>query len=137
MRLLQAPHLRLTAAGIALLFAFSAVYLAAFNTPRPHDVRVAVVGGPSALREARATVDPRRFYAVPYDSEQAAREALLEDRVRGILTLERGAATVTVASAYGMPAAQAVEQGLTAVADQAGVAVRVVDARPLPEHDAR
>jgi hypothetical protein len=120
-----------------LLFAFPAVYVAAFNDPRPHDVRVAIVGGPAAVRAAREALDPARFRADLYESPVQAREALREDRVRGVLELRGGAATVTVATAYGGVTAQVVEQALTAVAARAGATVRIADARPLPSHDAR
>src|SRR5690242_10204908 len=66
---------RFAVIGLVLLFGFSAVFATAFHNPQPHQVKVAVVGPPQALRQARATLDPQQFYAVSSPSEAAAREA--------------------------------------------------------------
>ena len=71
------------AVGLALLLVFPAVFTAAFHNPQPAELKVAIVGPPGALREARAALDPRRFYAVAYPSEQAARTAVARDEVHG------------------------------------------------------
>jgi hypothetical protein len=130
-------QMRLVGLGLALLFAFPAVYVAAFDDPSPHGLRVGVVGGPAALQNARAALDPERFDAVPYSSQSSAIAALRGDRVRGALTLAPDSATVAIASAYGMPVTQAVKEALTAAAARTEMPVRVVDVRPLPHHDSR
>src|SRR4051794_21829192 len=104
----------------AVVFAFTTIYVTAFNDPHPREVKVAVVGGPWALRTARGALDPKLFYAVPYPSQAAARDALDHDDIRGIVALGPGGATVTVASAYSPPETQATRDALTAVAHQAG-----------------
>ena len=134
----RAPHLRIVVAGLALLFAFTAVFVAAMSDPRPHDVRVAVVGPPSALRAARTTLDPRRFTADRYASEATARRALLEDRLRGVLIADApGRARVLIASAYGAVPSLMTEQALAAVAARSGRATATADVRALPAHDSR
>jgi hypothetical protein len=123
--------------GLVLLFGFSAVYVAAFAEPAPHGLRVAVVGGTTALERTRATLDPQQFDAIGYGSEEAAIDALRDGSVRGALTLAPGGTTIAIASAYGMPITLAVRGALGAVAKRSGAPVRVMDVRPLPRHDSR
>jgi len=125
------------AVGLVLLFAFSAIYVAAFNDPEPHGVRIGVVGGAAALRQARAGLDPEQFHLVSYPSQRAATAALERDDLRGALALRPGGASVTIASAYGIGPTQAVKEALMAVAGRAAAAPRLVDVRPLPKHDSR
>jgi len=127
----------LTGLGLVLLFGFTGVYLAAFNDPEPHGVRVAIVGGGDVVRLARATLDPQRFHVVASPSETAALDALEEDRARGVLALRDGVASVNVATAYGGVPAQVTGTALAGVASAAGATVRMHDVRPLPEHDSR
>jgi hypothetical protein len=115
--------------GVALLFTFTAVFAAAFHNPQPQELEVAVVGPPSALRQARATLDPQQFYAVPYPSASAARTALAHDEIHGAVVDGR----ILVASASGFVAAQKTAMALKALAPQAPVE----DVAPLPPHDAR
>jgi hypothetical protein len=120
---------RYVALGLVLLFGFTAVFTAAFHSPRPHQLRVAVAGGPEALSHARGALDPQRFDAVPARSEAEARTAVLHEDVAGALVGHR----VLVASAAGFNASQATAQALTAAAAPA----TVEDLRPLPAHDSR
>jgi hypothetical protein len=130
-------ELRLVVGGLVLLFAFTAVYVAAFNDPEPHGVRIGVVGGPEAMRAAHAGLDSERFELVPYASQQAATAALGRDDLRGVLTLRPGTAGVAIASAYGAGSIQPVKEALMGVAGRAGPAPRLADVRPLPKHDSR
>ena len=124
---------RFVVLGLVLLFGFTAVFSAAFHAPRPHEVRVAVVGGPQALTRARGALDPQRFIAIAYPSEAAARAAILRQDVSGALVGDH----VLVASAAGFNASQATAQALTAVAARAGINAKLTDLRPLPAHDGR
>jgi hypothetical protein len=125
--------LRFVLLGLVLLFGFTAVFSAAFHNPQPHQVRVAIVGPPSALAQARGALDPLQFYAVPYGSEAAARGALEREEVHGALVGGR----VLVASASGFVAAQKAGQALTQVSARIGPAATLVDIEPLPPHDSR
>src|SRR3954454_6120960 len=87
---------------LVLLFGFSAVFAAAFHNPQPHQVKVAIVGPPQGLRQARAALDPRPVYAVPYSAAGAAREALRADEVHGAVATGR----ILLASASGFVASQ-------------------------------
>jgi hypothetical protein len=120
---------RFAAVGLVLLFAFPAVYSAAFHNPQPARLRVAVVGPASALGTARADLDPREFEATRYPSAAAARRALAQDEIHGAYAGGR----ILIASASGAVAAQKTELALKAIAPQAAVE----DIAPLPPHDAR
>src|SRR3954447_26528789 len=122
--------LRFALGGVVLLFAFTAIFVRAFNHPEPHQVKVAVVGPPAALASVRAHLDPREFYAVPYASEDPARAALESDEVRGVVDSSQ----VLYASAYGFVPGQMVKSALGAAV---GGQPRFVDVKPLPVGDAR
>jgi hypothetical protein len=130
-------QLRLVATGLVLLFAFTAVFVAAFDDPEPHALDIGLVGSPVMVKQARAQLDPGRFHTVSYGSPSAAMADLKSDELRGVLTLRAGEATVAVASAYGAVPAQLVKAALTSAARGSGVSATVVDARPLPSHDSR
>jgi len=117
------------AVGLALMLVFPAVFTAAFHNPQPAELKVAIVGPPAALKEARATLDPQRFYAVAYPSERAARAALTQDEVHGVYADGR----ILVASGSGFVAAQQAGMALKTVSPQASIE----DVAPLPPHDAR
>jgi hypothetical protein len=114
---------------VLLLLTFTAVFSAAFHNPQPAALKVAVVGPPSALDQARARLDPKQFYAVTYPSENAARAALIGDEVHGALVGDR----ILLASGSGLVAGQKTALALKAIAPQA----RVSDLAPLPANDAR
>ena len=120
---------RFAAVGLLLLFAFPAVYSAAFHNPQPARLRVAVAGPAGALPAARAGLDPREFLAVRYPSAAAARRALAGGELHGAYAGGR----ILIASAAGAIAAQKTELALQAIAPRAAVE----DVAPLPAHDAR
>jgi hypothetical protein len=69
----------LTVLGLVLVFAFTALYVAAFHSPRARGVDVAIVGdGPWRA------LDREAFDVHRYDSEAQARAALLDTEVRGV-----------------------------------------------------
>jgi hypothetical protein len=120
---------RFAVVGLLLLFAFPAVYGAAFHNPEPAALRVAVVGPPATVSAARAALDPRQFLAVRYPSENAARRALAHDEIHGAYA----GGTILIASASGAITAQKTEMALKAIDPRAAVE----DIAPLPPHDAR
>ena len=120
---------RFAVVGLLLLFAFPAVYGAAFHNPEPAALRVAVVGPANAVSKMRADLDPRQFLAVRYPSGSAARRALTHDEIHGALV----DGTILIASASGAIAAQKTEMALKTVDPRAAVE----DIAPLPPHDAR
>jgi hypothetical protein len=127
---------RLTLAGLVLVFAFTTLYVAAFHAPRPRSVDVAVVGGAPQVASLQGALDAHgrgAFDVRPYGSEEAAREALLDTNVRGVVVPGPGRERVLVAGAGGVAPADAVAAAVRGVAAGA----QVQDVRPLPASDRR
>jgi hypothetical protein len=124
---------RLGAGGLALLFAFTTLFVVAFHAPRAKGLDVGVVGSAAEATQlqtaldvrARGAFDVRRFASVP-----EARAALLSTDVHGVVVPgER----VLVAGAFGPTPTQTVTDALR-VAARTSI---VEDARPLPSGDRR
>jgi hypothetical protein len=109
----------------------------AFHAPAPHGVRVGVVGPPGAAARARALLDPGAFTVKSYASPAAARRALLDDELRGVLVADPGRPQIVTASAFGLVPAQVTATALRRVAAVAHLRPARVDARPLPPGDTR
>src|SRR5690242_15067594 len=69
--------------GLGLLFAFTAIYTAAYHEPRPHGVPVGIVG--SAQPAGLARLATGGFALHRYANEPAARQALLDASVHSVL----------------------------------------------------
>jgi hypothetical protein len=124
-------------AGLLLACAFVGLFTAAVHAPRPNGVGVAVVAPPPMERQLDRGLDravPGGFDLERYRSAPAARRALLDQRVSGVLVVAGARPTLLVASAAGAPTAEAV-RGTFAAAF--GRRLAVVDARPLPANDGR
>jgi hypothetical protein len=134
---MTAPQLRAVAriviGGLALLFAFTSLYVAAFHAPRPAGIDVGVVGTPAQAAQVQRALDEAAsgsFDVHRYATEAQARHALLETDVDGaVVPGER----VLVARALGAAPTEAVAAALRHAAP--GAPVR--DLRPLPASDGR
>jgi hypothetical protein len=114
--------------GLVLLFAFTALYVTAFHSPRPRGLDVGVVGPPREAARVQRELDPGAFDVHRYASEPQARGALLDTDVRGVVAGRR----ILVARALGVVPTQTVTQALAGtVSGQA----QVEDIRPLPPGD--
>jgi hypothetical protein len=124
---------RLGAGGLTLLFAFTTLYVAAFHAPRAKGLDVGVVGGAAQATRVQSALDAGArgsFDVRRYDSEAAARAALLATDVHGVVVPgER----ILVAGAFGALPTQAVSEALRAATGTAAVD----DVRPLPSSDRR
>src|SRR5689334_8216169 len=101
------PAVGLVLAGAVLVFAFSALYVAAYHAPRPHGLDVGVVGSPAraaGLQRALDAREPGAFDVRAYPDEASARAALLRTDVHGVLAGDG----VLVAGAFGPAPTQAV-----------------------------
>src|SRR4051794_13740583 len=110
---------RFLAAALVLLFAFTTLYVAAFHAPRPKGFDVALVGTPAQAAELQSALDARRrgaFDVRRYDSEGAAREALLRTDVHGVVVRGLLIDRVLVAGALGVAPTQTVTAALKSVA---------------------
>jgi hypothetical protein len=144
------PHLPLKSAappapslllgGLILVFAFTALFVAAFHNPKPHEIDVGVVAPQQQAAQVQQGLDralPGAFHVRAYASESAARQALLDTDVHGVLVPGRPQARVLVAGAYSVPATDVVERGLSAAAKAQGASATVQDLKPLPQSDSR
>jgi hypothetical protein len=128
-------------AGVAVSFAFIALFTSALRDPRPHGLAVAVVGPPSAARDLQAGLDqavPGGFALRRYADEPTARRALAEQDVDGVYVPgARPQPRLLVAGGAGATATTAVRTAFGAAAGAQGRRLAVTDAAPLPRHDSR
>ena len=127
---------RIVGGGLVMLFAFSALYVAAFHAPRPRGLDIAVVGTPAQSGRLQSALDRAAhgaFDVAPFRTEAGARQALLDTDVQGVLVPGAQRDTVLVAGALGAAPAQAVAGALA----HAAVDARVRDLVPLPARDRR
>ena len=114
---------RIVLAGVVLLFAFTALYVTAFHAPRPRGVDVGFVGARAQAVRAQSALDrvaSGGFDVRRYADEPAARAALLDTDVRGVLVAGAPHDRVLVAQALGASPTQTVTSALVGVAAQTG-----------------
>lgn len=132
--------------GVLLLqLGFVLSYVGAFHAPTPREVPLAVVapaGAPAGTADQLVAqldgLDGRPLDATAYDTEDAARQALADREVDGVLLPGTGTAdTLLVAGAEGGAVATALEQVLTQVDAAQQRTLTTTDAIPAGEGDAR
>jgi hypothetical protein len=131
---------RLVLAALVLLFAFTALYVAAFHAPRPRGLDVTFVGTPAQRARVQGALDHGArggFDVRRYPGERAARAALLDTDVHAVLVAGAGRDRILVAQAQGAAPTEAVTTALLAAADATGSPGLVQDLRPLPAGDRR
>jgi hypothetical protein len=128
------------AGGLAMLFASTALLVAAYHAPRAKGLDVAVVGAPAqaALVQSRLDAAARGAFDVRrFATEAPARAALLDTRVHAVLTLDATGVDAVVAGASGPAPTELVVTAARALARAGHVPLRVEDAAPLPAADRR
>jgi hypothetical protein len=131
---------RIVLGGLLMVFAFTALYVAAFHAPRAKGYDIGMVGSPAQAARLQSALDvaaPNGFDVRRYDTEQQARAALLDTDVHGVLVPGARADRILVAGALGTAPTQALTGALTGVTAAAGNPVHVEDLRPLPSGDRR
>jgi hypothetical protein len=119
-----------------LLFAFTGIYVAAFHAARPKGVDIAVVATPAQAAQLQTALDLESrgaFDVRRYDTEAAARTALLDTDAHGVLVRGPAHDTILVAQALGAAPTETVTTALQHVAVDADTH----DLRPLPSSDRR
>ena len=79
---------RIVGGGLVMLFAFTAIYVAAFHAPRAKGFDVGVVGTPAAATQLQSALDGEdrgAFDVRGYDTERDARSALLDTDVHAVV----------------------------------------------------
>ncbi|MFC0508047.1 hypothetical protein [Micromonospora costi] len=124
---------------LALAVAFIAAYVGALHDPRPHDLPVGFALGDqraaavlSAVRGQTDTVKP-----VEYDDPGAADDGLKDREVYGVLSSRPDGLLLTVASASGPSATEAITQVFTTAAQRNGTPLTVTDEVPVAPRDPR
>jgi hypothetical protein len=119
---------------------FTANYFGALHAPKPHDVKVAIVGAPSrtAPLAHQMSIRPRGGFAVSQLANiTLARKLVGERKLAGAyLTGPRRAPVLIVATAASPSLANFVESTFRTVAAAEGRPLAVDDVRPLPTDNA-
>ncbi|MEV5607234.1 ABC transporter permease [Streptomyces sp. NPDC052225] len=139
---LPASVLVLILAAAAALFAASYTYSMA--NPTPHHIPTGVTGqyeqarGKQFLGAMEKALDAQ-LDLKPYDSREAARTAIDEQRIYAVLDVRDGGARVDldVSGASGYSVAQVFTEAGPAVSEATGIPVKVKDVRPLQSGDPR
>lgn len=128
---------RIVLGGLTLLFAFTALYVAAFHAPSARGLDVGVVASAEQATQLQGALDARQrgaFDVRRYDSEGQARSALLHTDVKGVLVPGAAGDRILVAQALGVAPTEAVTGALRGAAASPAT---VQDLRPLPSSDRR
>lgn len=131
---------RIVAAGVALVFAFTGIYVAAYHSPRAHGYELGVVGSPAQADRAQDMLDahdPGAFDVRRYRREGAARHALLDTDVHGVLVPGATRDRLLLAGALGAAPTQMATGALRSLGARSGRPVAVQDLRPLSSKDPR
>jgi hypothetical protein len=131
---------RLLIVGVVAVFGFTAVYVTAFHDPRPHGIKLGIVGPQPAVANASSALGgamPGGFKLQRYQTESDARNALLGADVHGVLVLGTQADTALVTGAFGFAPTDAITTAAGKLASAAGHPLRVQDLEPLPARDSR
>jgi hypothetical protein len=122
--------------GLVIGVIFIAVYLAAFHSPQPRHVPVAVAGAPAAAAVARqaAAVQPGAWDFIREASAAAAVAAVTHQHAYAALT-GRSAAVLVVAGADGPSVTGQLTSRFDAAAGRARIRPAVSDVVPLPPGD--
>jgi hypothetical protein len=128
----------LVASVVSCLFVLSYGY--ATHAPRPHDIRIEVVGGNAAAARARAVLDravPGGFDLEPAADEAVARNDVATGKASGaIIEPPTGPLRVLTAGAGGLAVQQVINRAATAYALVGGRPIAQTDVVPLPPSDA-
>lgn len=125
---------------IALLISvfFVTLFLLAFRSPTPHDLRVGITGPPSVseqLRQAVAARSPGALDLRDYSDLGAAQDAVEHRDVYAALVIERDRWTLLVAGANGSALTRALQQQFEPAAATAGAQLSVRDLVPRAPGD--
>jgi hypothetical protein len=128
--------------GLIIGTVFVSVFLAAFHAPRPHDLRVAVVGtGPqvAAVSGGLAARAPGSFEIVRYGSVDAAEDGIRHRTVYGAYVIQGagGTAELLSAGANGPAVKATLEGAFQGIAEASGATLEAVDVVPTSSGDTR
>jgi hypothetical protein len=134
------PVATAVAGALAMVFASTALLVAAYHAPRAKGLDVAVVGSPAQAALVASRLDaaaPEAFDVRRYATAASARTALLDTRVHGVLTVDATGVHAVVAGASGAAPTAVVVTAARGLARAGHAPLRVDDATPLPAADRR
>jgi hypothetical protein len=124
--------------GLAVLLALIGLIGTAISDPRPHDVRVGLVGPAAAVQRVSGSFGsaaPGAFKFTSYDSESAARAALDQRSVDGVLVLGSGTPRLILAGASGDGSTGVITGAFTKAFQAQGTALTVETVHAFPAGD--
>lgn len=113
-------------------------YLAAMHAPTPHDMPIAVAGSAQQAQQftdALESSDPDAVEVRMVESEQEARQLILDREASGAVSLTEGKATVYTAGAAGASQSSSVTALLAPQVLAQGLDLTTEDLAPLPSSD--
>ena len=113
-------------------------YLAAMHAPTPHDMPIAVTGSSAQVQQFTDALESGNPDAVDVrvvESEQEARQLILDREASGAVSLSAGTATVYTAGAAGASQSSSVTALLAPQVLAQGLALTTEDLAPLPDSD--
>jgi hypothetical protein len=128
------------AGGLVMLFASTTLLVAAYHAPRAKGLDVAVVGSPEQAAAVQGRLDAAArgaFDVRRYATAGAARAALGDTSVHGVLTVDRTGVHAQVAGAFGTAPTEAVVGAARGLARASRAPLSVEDVAPLPSSDRR
>jgi len=130
-RILPALVVPVLVALIIAIFAWPATRIA------PHDLPIGLVGPEAATAGIAAHLQNEGFQVHPYDDEAAARDAIADREIYGVLMPSPSGLTVITASAASPVVSQLLRGAAQGMADSQGLPLSLVEAAPLPAKDPR
>jgi hypothetical protein len=128
------------AGGLVMLFASTALLVAAYHAPRAKGLDVAVVGSPQQAAAVHSRLDAAArgaFDVRRYATAGAAHAALTDTSVHGVLTVDGTGVRAQVAGAFGTAPTEAVVGAARGLARESRAPLTVDDVVPLPSSDRR
>lgn len=126
-------------AGVAISFAFIALFTSALHDPRPNGLAVAVVAPPATAAQLQRGLDdalPGGFDVKRYGDEGTAGRALTGQAVDGVY-VPGAHPRLILAGGTGATTTTALRTAFGAAAAARGQHLEIRDAAPLPAHDSR
>jgi hypothetical protein len=126
-------------AGVAISFAFIALFTSALHDPRPNGLAVAVVAPPATAAQLQRGLDdalPGGFDVQRYAGEGAAGRALTDQAVDGVY-VPGVHPRLLLAGGTGANTTTALRTAFGAAAAARGQRLEIRDVAPLPAHDSR
>lgn len=126
--------------ALVLVFGFTALYVTGFHGPRPHDVKIGVVGPGSRAARVSSAINrtlPGGFSFERYAAEPEALRRLRNADIQGLFVLGSRSDSLLVTGAFGFALTEAVTDAARSAAAASGHSLTVRDVNPLPPWDSR